>query len=387
MQIHRKTIRNTPHPRKGAMMPVIAFMVPVIMIFVGYSINVAYMELVRTELRLTCDSAAKSALINYGATQQQSTAIAFGQTVSANNKVGNVAITIPSGNFLFGNATKQPNGTYTFTSGLTPFNSVQVTSAASVDLPFGAMATTGKYNCSEVAIAKRISHDIVLVLDRSASMAFDLSGSQFVYPPDRTLFSPLQSYFTPPSPTASRWHSLTLAVNSFTSILQARSLDVNVGLVTYAETYSLGSYSATEASLDVQMTSNISLIPTAMNVWGQTPLLGDTNIEAGLAIAQAELTGARARTTADRTIILLTDGVATSGNSNIGALTTANRSASNIVTHVITFGGEAASGSTQTAMIAAATNGNGMFFNAATTAQLQQAFQTIADSLPAVLIK
>ena len=368
-------------------MPVIAFMVPVIMIFVGYSINVAYMELVRTELRLTCDSAAKSALINYGATQQQSTAIAFGQTVSANNKVGNVAITIPSGNFLFGNATKQPNGTYTFTSGLTPFNSVQVTSAASVNLPFGAMTTTGKYNCSEVAIAKRISHDIVLVLDRSASMAFDLSGSQFVYPPDRTLFSPLQSYFTPPSPTASRWHSLTLAVNSFTSILQARSLDVNVGLVTYAETYSLGSYSATEASLDVQMTSNISQIPTAMNVWGQTPLLGDTNIEAGLAIAQAELTGARARTTADRTIILLTDGVATTGNSNIGSLTTANRSGSNIVTHVITFGGEAASGSTQTAMIAAATNGNGMFFNAATTAQLQQAFQTIADSLPAVLIK
>ena len=35
----------------------------------------------------------------------------------------------------------------------------------------------------------------------------------------------------------------------------------------------------------------------------------------------------------------------------------------------------------------AASNGNGMFFNAATAAQLQQAFQQIADSLPAVLIK
>src|SRR4029077_392520 len=133
-----------------------------------------------------------------------------------------------------------------------------------------------------------------LVLDRSASMAFDLSSSEFIYPPDVSAgANPLQIYFTPPSATASRWQALTVAVNSFVTTLQARTLDVNVALVTYAETYSFGSYSATEASLDVNLTSNYSLINAGMNAWGQQPLLGDTNIEAGLAMAVTELTGPR----------------------------------------------------------------------------------------------
>lgn len=372
--------------REGAMMPVVAFLMPIIMIFVGYSVNVAYMEKTRTELRLSCDSAAKAALVNVGATQSKTTATSFGKTVAGYNKVGGQTLTIPSANFVYGSATKQSDGSYLFTSNGTPLNSVQVTGSATVNLPFGSLMPSGTYTTSQTAFATRISHDIVLVLDRSASMSFDLSGSEFVYPADRTLYSPLQSYFTSPSPTASRWKALTDAVNSFVAVCQARNLDVKVGLVTYAETYSLGSYSATEASLDVPMTTLYTTIPTAMNVWGQTPLLGDTNIGAGLAIAQGELTGSRSRTTADRTMILMTDGVPTTGNTDIPSQTLANRTGSSIVTHVITFGGEAASGAYNTSMQSAATNGNGMFFNAATSAQLTTAFQKIADSLPAVLV-
>jgi hypothetical protein len=369
------------------MMPVVAFMVPLIMIFVGYSVNIAYMELAQTELRLNCDSAAKAALVNFGATQQQSTAISFAQSIARQNSVGGSPLTIPSGSFQFGSSTKQSNGSYTFTAGGTPINSVQVNGSATVTLPFGAMVASGTYTCSELSYATRISHDVILVLDRSASMAFDLSGNEFVYPSDRTLYSPLQSYFTSPSPTASRWAALDSAVDSFVAVLQARNLDVNVGLVTYAENYTLGNYSATEATLDVQLTSNWNAIETVMNNYGNYPLLGDTNISAGLALAQGELTGTRARTTADRTIILLTDGVATQGNTDIAGLVSGYRTGSSIVTHVITFGGEAATGSVQSEMMTAAQNGNGMFFNAATSAQLQSAFQTIADSLPAVLVK
>lgn len=372
--------------REGAMMPVVAFLMPIIMIFVGYSVNIAYMEKTRTELRLSCDSAAKAALVNLGATQSQTTATSFGKTVAAYNLVAGQSLTIPNANFSYGSATKQPDGSYLFNSGGSPLNSVQVTGSATVNLPFGSLTPSGKYTCSQTAFATRISHDIVLVLDRSASMSFDMSGSEFIYPADRTQYSPLQSYFTSPSPTASRWKALTDAVNSFVAVLQARNLDVKVGLVTYAETYSIGNYSATEASLDVQMTTSYSTIPTAMNVWGQTPLLGDTNIGAGLALAQGELTGSRSRTTADRTMILMTDGVPTTGNTDIPSQTLANRTGSSIVTHVITFGGEAASGSYNTSMQSAATNGNGMFFNAATSAQLTAAFQKIADSLPAVLV-
>jgi hypothetical protein len=168
--------------------------------------------------------------------------------------------------------------------------------------------------------------------------------------------------------------------------LQARNLDVHVGLVTFAENYSFGSYSATEASLDVPLTATYSQIPTAMNVWGQSPLLGNTNIEAGLNLAQTELTGPDARTTANRAIILLSDGVATSGNLNIPSLTLAARTSSGIITYTIAFGGEASSGAAQAAMSGAAQNGNGVFYDAPTAAQLQTAFQQIADSLPAVFI-
>lgn len=387
MRTQQLNIRRGTSARKGAMMPVVAFMLPLIMIFIGYSVNIAYMELARTELRVCCDSAAKSALVNFGATQNQSTAISFGRSISANNTVGGSALSIPAGNFIFGNASKGTGSVYTFTAGGTPMNSVQVTGSATVNLPFGSLIPSGTYTCSEVSIATRISHDILLVLDRSSSMAFDLSGNEFVYPPDRTLYSPLQSYFTSPSPTASRWFALTSAVDSFIAILQARNLDVHVGLVTYAETYSLGNYSATEATLDVPLTSNYSSILTAMNTYGQSPLLGDTNISAGLAMAQTELTGSDSRSTADRTIILMTDGVATTGNLDIADLVTGYRTGSSIVTQVITFGGEAASGSVQTEMAETAANGNGTFYNAATAAQLTAAFQSIADSLPAVLIK
>lgn len=369
------------------MAPTVAMLTPMIIIFIGYSINIAYMELTRSELRVTCDSAVKAALVNYGATQSQAGAITFAQGIASKNHVGGKAMTIPTGNFKFGTSTKQSDGSYTFTAGTKPVNSVQVTATATVKVPFAPMIASGNFVCSESSYATRVSHDIVLVLDRSASMAFDLSGNEFIYPPDRTLYSPLQSYFTPPSTTASRWSALNSAVNSFVTVLKARNIDVHVALVTYSEDYTLGNYSCTQASLDVPLGSNYDAITTGMNAWGTTPLLGDTNIAAGLALAQAQLTGSSARSTSDRTIILFTDGVATTGNTNIPSLTSSYRTNSSIVTHVITFGGEAATGSVQTSMTTAAANGNGLFFNAASAAQLTAAFTTIADSLPAVLVK
>src|ERR1700761_4688041 len=112
MKIHSFVSRHSQPNRRGAMMPVIAFMLPVIMIFVGYSINIAYMELAQTELRLSCDSAAKAALVNLGSTQSQTSAVSFGQSVSGHNLVAGQAISIPTSNFKFGNSTKQSNGTY-----------------------------------------------------------------------------------------------------------------------------------------------------------------------------------------------------------------------------------------------------------------------------------
>ncbi|MEI8372406.1 MAG: VWA domain-containing protein [Planctomycetota bacterium] len=380
--------------RRGAIAPMVAVSLPMLIVMAGFSINLAYMELTRGQLRVSCDSAAKAALVRYGtwpsgASQAQSDSRTFARTVSANNLVANQSVTFSDANIVFGNSTKNGSGIYVFTSGGTPSNGVQVTGTVNPPLLLAAFLPLSNFTTSQTSVATRISHDIVLVLDRSASMAFDLSSSEFVYPSDRSSqASMLQCYFTPPSTTASRWKALSDAVTSFVSTLQARNLDVHVALVTYSEDYTFGSYTSVKSSLDVPLTSLTSIldpITPVMTAWNQKVLLGDTNIEAGLTTGQTELTGARSRIVADRTIILLTDGVPTSGNTNIPAVVQNLRQNSQIMTHVITFGGQAASGTVQTSMQSAATAGNGMFFNAPTAATLQQAFQTIADSLPAVL--
>jgi len=381
--------RLQPRPgdsRRGAIAPLVAVLLPILAVMVGFAVNVAYMEMVRTQLRISCDSAAKAGLISMGATQNTTTAQNFARTVSANNLVGGQALQLSNSNIEFGNATKNVSGTYVFTSGGTPTNASRVTGTTTVPYLFGAFMPNGHFTVTQVSLTARVAYDIALVLDRSASMSFDLSGNEFVYPADRALFSPLQAYFTPPSSTGSRWNALTNAVNTFVTVLQSRNIDAHVCLVTFAENYTFGNYTATEASLDVDLTANYNQIVTGMNVWGQTPLLGDTNMQAGLALAQTELTGPRSRLTANRVQILLSDGVATTGNTNIASLTQAARVNSGIITYTIAFGGEAASGTPQATMAGAAASGHGVFYNAPTAAQLQTAFQQIADSLPAVFI-
>ncbi len=375
--------------RRGAITVLVAFTLPMLLILACFAMNLAYIQQTREELRIACDSAAKAALVNFGATESQSSAVAFGTTVSNQNLVGGQALNLATSNFTFGNAAANSGGTYIFTPNGSPMNSVQVIGSANRAYFLAPFTPATSFSISETSLTTRISHDICLVLDRSASMSFDLSGSEFVYPnvsPYNTQ-ALIQNYFTAPSPTLSRWAALTTAVNDFIAVLNARNLDVHLSLVTYSETFSLGSFTATEANLDVPLTSNYNLTPTAMNAYGSNPLLGDTNISAGLALAQSELTGSLARTTADRTIILMTDGVPTTGNTNIPPITLGYAQSNHIITHVITFSAEAISGSYGTAMQQAATNGNGMYFNAPSASQLSTAFTTIADSLPAVLIK
>ena len=372
-------------PRRGAITVLTAVTLPVLLVLAAFAINVAYMQMVREQLRVACDASAKAALINYGSAPNTTTAIAFAQTIANCNPVAGNPLALSATNVLFGTATKGSGGVYAFTQGGSPTNSVQVNGSISTNLFLGTFMPVQTFSPAQTSVVTRIAHDLVLVLDRSSSMAFDLSVNEFSYPDGGMIMT---DYFSPPSATNSRWAALAAAVNSFITVIQARNIDINVGLVTYANTYSFGAFSATASTLDVQLTSNYSLIPTAMNGYAASPLLGDTYIYQGLLTAGTELTGPRARTTADRTMILLTDGVATiNGPVTIPAATLAARQSYDIITHVITFSAESATTAVQSTMQNAAANGNGMYFYAPTASQLQTAFTTIADSLPAVLIQ
>lgn len=382
--------------RCGAILVLVAVMLTVLVLLSSYSINVAFMEMTRQEVRIASDSASKAALVALGATTDladgasdavdQAIARNAARAAAGNNRIAGDVPNWPDSAFEFGNASKNAQGIFTFTPNQRPFNSTRVTTTVTKPLLIASILPINTYTCSKQSLSMRISHDIILVLDRSGSMAFDQSGNEFVYPPDRAAGTPVQSYFTTPSPTASRWKALHDAVNSFVTVLQTRSLDAQVGVVTYAENFTFGTFSTTEATLDVPLTTNLASVNTCMDYWTGQCLLGDTNIEAGLALAQQEFSSARARSTADRTVILMTDGVATQGNLNIPALALGLRQNSNTVIHTIAFGGQATSGGAQAAMSGAASQGNGNFYNAPTAQQLTAAFQIIADSLPAVYV-
>lgn len=371
--------------RRGGIVVLVAILMTVLVTLSVFAINLVYMEITRTELRIACDAAAKAAIVRLGSTQSQSTARTFAKTIAQKNPVGGGQLSLTNAQIEFGYATRSGSGAYTFTKNQTPLNSARVTGSRNVGMIFGGFLTTTSFTPTQQSIVMRVNHDIALVLDRSGSMAFDSSSSEFAYPPDRNFGTNFQNYFATPSLTASRWKSLSDAVSEFTNVLTTRQLDAQVALTTFSEDYTFGSFSSVEASTDVPLTKTYAQINTKMADWNTKVLVGDTNIEAGLAQGRSALIGTGSRLTAQRTIILLTDGVPTSGSTNLATITAGYRS-QGIVTHVITFGGQAASGTNQTRMQSTATSGYGQYYHAPNSATLNSVFRQIAEGLPAVYI-
>ncbi len=54
--------------QRGAIAVLVALSIPMLLILATFAANVAYMQMVREQLRVTCDAAAKAALVKYGAT-------------------------------------------------------------------------------------------------------------------------------------------------------------------------------------------------------------------------------------------------------------------------------------------------------------------------------
>lgn len=372
--------------RKGTVLVLMAFLMIVLAGLAAFSINVVFMETTRTELRAACDAASKAAVVNLGTTQSESSARTFAQNIASRNSVAGQPLSLSNSQIVFGNAARDANGKFVFTAGGLPLNSARVNADVQVNMLIRGLLSTSGFRPTMTSTAARVDHDICLVLDRSASMAFDLSNKEFQYPADRVNGTTFQNYFLPPSPTGSRWKSLSDAVTVFVTTLQTRQLDAQVAVVTYSEAFSFGEYSCTQASKDVSLTKNYAQVTTAMTNWGKEELLGDTNIEAGLTLGRTTLKGTGSRKTAQRTLILLTDGVPTAGNTDLGAQALSMRTGDRIITHTIAFGGQASITTNKARLQAAADNGNGKLYLAPSSSELTNCFRAIAEGLPAVLI-
>lgn len=375
--------------RRGATLVLIAVMSTALVSFGAMALNWSYIELTHTQLRAASDAAAKAAIVSLSQTQNKGDARQVAKDLVSEYSIGGQPIRIRNSDIQFGNGERQQDGSIVFNQDVQPLNAAQVIINLDDGARTGKVSTLmphimnpSEFSLSKTAIASRYDHDIVMVVDRSASMAWDLTGVDFSYPAEYNNDSTLQNYFKPPHPTDSRWAKLVDALRVFRDVIEDRNLNAQVGLVSYASDYTFGLFSSTRVNTDLLLSQSTSDFVSTAETIGQSPIIGDTNIGAGIDSGRSTLLSAsERRITANRTMVLLSDGRKTEGNDPVAR---ARRAAdSRITIHTVSFG----DGADQQAMANIAAEAGGNHYHASTAAELALAFKTIAEELPAVLVQ
>ncbi len=357
----------------------------------GLSINIAYMELVRSEQRLATDAAAKAALVMLGQSQSQAQARQAATSIAALHRVAGRPVVLVDSDIEIGTSSGNTNGTYSFSQ--TSSNSSVVTNSVRVNSNLSKMVRGGiptlllpqmmgvtSFTSEQSAVSTRIDMDVCLVVDRSGSMAWSLGSTTFEYPGELAGQSPIQNYFKLPHASDSRWASLTSAVNVFANVLNEAPIKTRVSLASYSSNFTFGIWTSVVASIDQPLTTDYTTLKQKLNQLATQPLIGNTNIAAGLREGVNALTDPNlSRVTSCKSIVLLTDGVLTQGDDPVALATIAREM--NIRIHTIAFSAQA----DVALMQRVAQAGGGQCYVAPNAASLEAAFRLIATTLPNML--
>ncbi|QDU95467.1 VWA domain-containing protein [Lignipirellula cremea] len=376
--------RSGLRARRGAMIVLLSFMMVVILIFAAISIDVAQMHLTRTQLRTATDAASRAAAEALSRTQSQSAAEQAALDTAEQNSVAGAPFELRTSQVEFGSTVQGDDGAWVFVAGVSPPNAVRVygdrTSASisgSVPLFFGGLHGNGDFEPQLTSTAHVVDRDIVLVLDRSGSMAWDLTGVDWSYPPG--LVYP-ESYCLAPHSTQSRWAAAVAATNSFVVEINKTIQEEKLGLVTYASAGNWCDKKYLAAETNRQLTTDYPSVLSTLASRSQKPIPGGTSISAGIDYGVAAVTNPNtSRPLASKTIVLMTDGVHNQGRSPVDAAIDAE--AAGVVIHAITF----SNGADQAQMKQVAAVTGGKHLHAPDAAALIKAFKEIAGTVPVVL--
>lgn len=375
--------------RRGAIIVLSAFILAMLAIIAALCLNTAYVELAKSEMRLATDAAAKAASITLGKTGDTAAAQQKAKQICARHIVAGEKLKLRNTDVDFGQAYRQSDGTYGFNEGAQPYNSVRVTSSFArrpgsvAALPaLGGLLGVEEFAMEQESLATRIDNDIALVVDRSGSMAWDLTNEEFSYPGDLNGKSAIQNYFLPPHETLSRWAALEEAVDAFLSVLENNPYEPRVSLTSYASNFEYGQFESFVSTVDQELTYDFQSIRTAMDLLGSKPVIGNTNIAAGLRDGIMTLSSqVQSRPNAQHSIVLLTDGVMTQGDDPVALAALALEQ--NISVHTVTFSDQA----DQVLMAQVAAAGGGEHYHAPDGETLTEIFRELAETLPAMLVK
>ncbi|APZ91343.1 vWA domain-containing protein [Fuerstiella marisgermanici] len=348
-----RTLQQPSSRRQGAILMLIVLCVPVILAFSAFAINIAWMQLTRTELRTATDAAARAGSRTLSLSQSPATARASAKAAASRNTVAGDGLTLNDADVVFGSSERTGVAKWSFTPAADSdpeLNGVRIVgsrTAGSPDGPitmlFAGMFDRSNFEPVKSATASQLDRDVMLVLDRSGSMGTVTPGG-------------------------TRWTDLKLAVDAFLAALALTPQDEFVGLATYSTT----------STLDENLA--LSYTPVQTNISSITPN-GWTAIGLGL---QDGITGvldpSYTRPNAAKTILLMTDGNHNTDLDPVGVAQTAHDT-HNITVHTITF----SSGADQTHMQQVAAAGGGKHWHADDQAQLISVFEEIANNLPTLI--
>jgi Flp pilus assembly protein TadG len=391
---HQPSRSDSGEHCRGSVLVFVVFGVVLLLAMTMISVDVASMQLVRTELRATSDAAAKAGVESLLRTQSKPLAIQAALTMAQLNTVAGKPFKIAPQDVVIGTSTRQSNGSWAFTAGGTRPNSVRVNSRMTADsasgpvtLAFAKVFGSEQFTPTKTSTASALQQEICLAIDRSASMSFDLSGEDWVYPPGG-------EYNVRPR-NGSRWDALKNALNHYSDAMKNTAVPSRVALVTWAsdmtsallpETEDLGLPLPTTpvpsyvtSILESGLSYTFGGIDSAIKRRSEHPLHGSTNMSAGIDKAVETLTASDVLPYAQRSIILMTDGLWNQGRNPREAAEDARDQG--IVIHVVTFLPGAESVDAQ----AVASITGGVYIHTESESELIAAFEKLAATLPVVL--
>lgn len=326
--------------RRGAMLPLIALLLPVLVIFLGFSVDLAYMQNTRMELRSATDAAARAGAVELVQSETSSEAIRAAKEMAASNLVAGKPLEIRDADIQIGRSNQSAAGVWTFVEGQKPFNAVRVkgdrttgSPGGGVPLFFNRFYGGRPFEPQITAVSTFLNFDISLVLDRSGSME------------------------------GQKLQDLKNAVAAFVDELEKTDGEEKLALSTYSSSSSLLK-PLTFTYNDILKESN------------KMKAEGMTAIGLGLYDGLNALTGAGKRNLAMPVIVLMTDGIHNTGvEPSVPAKIAAER---NIPVYTISFGTDADT----KRMIQIAEITGGKHYHPKTGADLTAVFREIARTLP-----
>ena len=360
--------------RRGVMLVLIAICLPLCVIMAAFAIDVAWMQLVKTELRSATDAAARAGVKGLSLYQDRDKARATAKQAARRNQVAGKAMVISDRDIEIGVSEQvDERSRFKFVEGGRYPNSVRVTgrrtrgsAAGSVELLFSGVLGVSEFEPVQVAVSSQLDRDLCLVIDRSGSMMEAAFGP----------VTPTKETDCFPPPANSRWAALAGAMDSFLTELDLTLQEEYVSMVSYGSDIVRCGITYPEVRVDANLSSDYSAIRSAMARIGSRPIQGHTHIGEGIDTGLGVLRGRSARRFAVKTMVVMTDGLQNGGTPAIDAARRAKRF--EITIHTITFG----SGANQADMQQVAATTGGKHFHAPSPAELERVFKEIAHTLP-----